>query len=41
MAIETDVDEPLPDERAVLDERADMLDDEANLVTAEEFLERL
>lgn len=39
MALETEADEPLSDEEAVLEERAEMLEDEENLVEAEEFLD--
>lgn len=39
MALENASDEPLPDEEAVLEERADMLDDEENLVDVDEFLD--
>lgn len=41
MAIETDHDEPLPDEKAVIETRSEMLDDEDNLTDVAEFLERL
>lgn len=39
MALETEAEEPLSDEEAVLEERAEMLEDEENLVAAEEFLD--